>query len=94
MDELFQIESTLGEVAAVIGLQFSIEPEYLGDDQYEYEKFPEPVVEEVKEKVDGEDGENEEPPAEEPAEGEAKAPTFKKEDYKWTVTDRKAKNMP
>lgn len=48
----------------------------------------------MKEKAEGEDGEEPEPAAEEAAEGEAKAPTFKKEDYQWTVSDRKAKNMP
>ena len=62
MDELFQIEATVGEVAAVIGLQFSSEPEFLSDDQIEYEKFPEPVVEEVKEKAEGVEDEGGEPP--------------------------------
>lgn len=94
MDELFQIEAIVGEVAAVIGLQFASEPEFLSDDQIQYEKFPEPVVEEVKEKAEGEEGEEEQPPAEEPGEGEVKAPTWKKEDYKWTVSDRKAMNLP
>lgn len=62
---------------------------------HEYEKFPEPVVEEVKkgEGDEGEDPEEVQPPPEEDG-GEPKAPTFKKEDYKWTVTDKKSKNMP
>jgi hypothetical protein len=74
MDELFQIEATVGEVAAIIGLQFLEEPEFLSDDQIEYEKFPEPVVEEEKPKTGDEDGEEE--PAEAAPEdgGEAKAP--------------------
>ena len=94
MDELFQIEATVGEVAAIIGLQFQEEPEFLSDDQIEYEKFPEPAAEEAKQApADGEE-EAEEPPAEDAGEGEAKAPEFKKEDYQWTVSDRKAKNLP
>jgi len=45
MDEFFAIESILGEVKAIIGLQFNAEAEYIRDDQIEWEKFPEkPVV--------------------------------------------------
>ncbi len=52
-------------------------------------------------KVVGEGEEGEEPPAEEaPAdnggegEGEKKGPAFKVEDWRWTVTDRRPKNLP
>jgi len=60
----------------------------------EYEVFPEPEVVEVKKKGDGEDEEEvqEQPPAEE-EEGEKK-PKFRVEDWKWTITDRKPKNLP
>lgn len=52
------------------------------------------MVEEVKEKAEGEEDEGAEAAPEEVPEGEAKAPVFKKEDYQWTVSDRKAKNLP
>ena len=42
-------------------------------------------------KAKAEDEEEEQPPAEEE---EQKKPAFKPEDYKWTVTDRKPKNLP
>ena len=96
MDELFMIEKKIGEVQAVVGLQFEKEKEYIEDNEVEYEVFPEPDVVEVKKKPAGEEGEEGEPPVEEPPaeEGEKKAPAFKVEDWKWTVTDRKPKNLP
>jgi len=96
MDELFMIEKHIGEVQAVVGLQFEKEKEYIEDNEVEYEVFAEPEVVEVKKKPAGEDGEEGEPPVEEPPaeDGEKKAPAFKVEDWKWTVTDRKPKNLP
>jgi hypothetical protein len=49
--------------------------------------------------TEGGEGEGEEPEAAEepPAEGddgEKKKPAFKVEDWKWTVTDRRPKNLP
>lgn len=92
MDELFQVERHIGEVQAVIGLQFNSEKEYIEEYEIQYEEFPEPEVVEVK-RPEGEEGEEAEqqPPAEEE---EKKAPAFKVEDWKWTVTDRKSKNLP
>lgn len=91
MDELFQVERHIGEVQAVIGLQFNSEKEYIEEYEVQYEEFPEPEVVEVK-RPEGEEGEEaEQPPAEEE---EKKAPAFKVEDWKWTVTDRKPKNLP
>ena len=49
--------------------------------------------EEKKEPVEGEEPPAEDPPAE-GEEGEKKEPEFKVEDYKWTVTDRKPRNLP
>jgi len=92
MDEFFSIEGILGEVKAIIGLQFHEEPEYIRDDQIEWEKFPEQPV--VAEKPKPAEGEEEEPPAEEEGDGEKKAPAFKKEDFQWTVSNRKSKNLP
>jgi len=46
----------------------------------------------------GEDGEDVEPEDNQAAadmdDGEKKKPTFKVEEYKWTVTDRNPKNLP
>ena len=97
MDELFIIESIVGEVAAVISLQNQPEAEFMRDDQIEYEKFPDPPpVEEKKKKEDGEEEEEpaEEPPAEDEDPDKPKVPAFRKEDYKWTVSNRQPKNLP
>ena len=94
MDEIFEIEKTIGEIIAIIGLQFNYDKEYVDESEIVYEQFPEPVVEEKKQQLDenGEPVEQEE--AKEEEEGEEKKPKFKPEDYKWTVTDGKPKNLP
>jgi len=85
MDELFNIEHIIGEVAAVIAMQYHHDPLYIGEDEIEYEKFPEPVQVEEKKKPEGEEGEEEAEPeaaAEEEGDGgEPKAPAFKPEDF-------------
>ena len=85
------IEKQIGEVQAIIGLQFNSEKEYIEEYEIQYEEFPEPEVATVKQKGDGEEEEEEQPPAEEE---EKKEPAFKIEDKRWTVTDRKPKNLP
>ena len=91
MDEFFSIEGTLGEVKAVISLQFNKEPEYIRDEEIEYEKFePKAAVVEKKKPAEGEE---EEEPAAEGDDG-PKAPTFNKEDFQWTISNRKSKNLP
>ena len=60
MDELFMIETIVGEVAAVISLQNQSEAEFMREDQIEYEKFPDPPPVEEKKKKEGEEDENEE----------------------------------
>lgn len=92
MDELFMVEKYIGEVQAVIGLQFNSEKEYIEDYEVKYEEFPEPEPVQQKQKVDGEEEEQEQPPAEE--EEKKDQPAFKIEDKKWTITDRKPKNLP
>jgi hypothetical protein len=37
MDELFMIEKSIGEVQAIIGLQFNTEKEYIEEYEVEYE---------------------------------------------------------
>jgi len=39
MDELFAVEKNIGEVQAVIGLQFNSEKEYIDEEEIEYLKF-------------------------------------------------------
>jgi len=48
MDELFMIEKHIGEVQAVIGLQFNSDKEYIEEHEVQYEEFPEPEVAPVK----------------------------------------------
>jgi hypothetical protein len=79
MDEFFSIEAILGEVKAILGLQFNLEQEYVREDEIEYEEFPdEPVVEEKK-KPEGDEDEEEALVEEE--EGGPKKDVFKKEDF-------------
>ena len=59
MDEFFNIEKYIGEIIAIIGLQFNYEKEYIEDNEVEYEVFPEPEPVVVKKPVDGEEGEEE-----------------------------------
>lgn len=90
MDELFLIEKGVGEVAAVIGLQYQLEPTQFTDDKWE--EFPPEPVPEVKQKVFDEDGnEVEDAP---PEEEEPPKPKWNPAEFKWTVTNRRAKNLP
>ena len=57
MDELFMIEKHIGEVTAIIGLQFNSEKEYIEEYEIEYEQFPEPEQPAAKVKVEGEEEE-------------------------------------
>lgn len=57
MDELFMIEKYLGDVAAVIGLQFNLDKDKEDENDIEYEVFPEPEAKPVKQVAEGEEGE-------------------------------------
>jgi len=93
MDELFQIEKHIGEVSAVISLQ-DFEEAYRFTDE-KWEEFPEPIKEEPKKKpANGEDEDEVEEAAPEEDEEEKKKPKWNPAEYKWTVTDRRAKNLP
>lgn len=100
MDELFMIEKHIGEVQGIVGLQYEAEKEYIDENEVEYEVFEQPEQPSMtQKKAPGEEGGEEEPPAEEaPAEGgdegEKKGPAFRVEDWKWTVSDRRPKNLP
>ena len=90
MDELSLIEKMITEVAGVVSLQFQEEEVRQGDEQYE--EFPEPEVVEEKPKVEGDEDEEDQPePAEE--EEEEKKPVFRPEDFKWTITNGRYKNL-
>ena len=94
MDEFFNIEKSIGEVVAIIGLQFNYENQQIEERDVRYEEFKvqEIVKKEPKYDDDGVLIPEEEVPAEE--EGEKKAPKFKPEEYGWTITDRCPKNLP
>lgn len=91
MDEYNLIEKRIGEVIGIIGLQFNYEPEAVKEDDIEYEKFQKkkPVAASP---VEGEGGEGGEANAEEAQ--EEKKPAWSPEDYEWTKTNNKPKNLP
>eukprot|EP00343_Euplotes_focardii_P005538 CAMPEP_0205808490 /NCGR_PEP_ID=MMETSP0205-20121125/12439_1 /ASSEMBLY_ACC=CAM_ASM_000278 /TAXON_ID=36767 /ORGANISM="Euplotes focardii, Strain TN1" /LENGTH=151 /DNA_ID=CAMNT_0053084211 /DNA_START=183 /DNA_END=638 /DNA_ORIENTATION=+ len=92
MNELIEIEREVGEIVAISSLKFS--QESLEEDDLEYEEFPEPPqVEEVKKEGEGEGDEEQPPPEEEEGEGDDKKEDFKVEEYQWTITNKKPKNL-
>jgi adenylate kinase family enzyme len=94
MDELIEIEREIGEVVAISSLKFTQEKENMDDEELEYEEFPEPPPEEEKKQEgEGEGGDEQPPPEEDEGEGDNKKEDFKVEDYQWTITNRKPKNM-
>jgi hypothetical protein len=96
MDEFFSIEAILGEVKAIIGLQFNEEQEYIRENDLKYIDMTEFMPkEEEKPKVEGD--ENDDEPEEQPAEEEEDGPKkekFEKEKFSWTISDRQSKNLP
>ena len=87
------IEKHVGEIAAVISMQYA--PEATTFDAERWEEFQEVVVEEKKAKVPGEGDEEGDPqPPAEPENDEAKKAKWNPADYKWTITNRQAKNLP
>lgn len=93
MDEVFHIEKYIGEIQGVISLQYAPEPMSFSAERFE--EFEEVVAEEKKtsQPVEGEEGEAQ-PPAAEPEGDEAKKIKWNPSDYKWTITNRQAKNLP
>lgn len=86
MDEFFDIEANIGEVKAIIGLQFNYENETVDEKDVEHEKFDDADKEEAKPVLD-DDG-NPVPPA------EGSKPAFKPSDFEWTISNRQPKNLP
>lgn len=92
MDELFQIESQLGEVKGIIALQFNYEEELANEQAADADGEEEEVYEQMQPVPE----EEPQPEGEGEGEGDAaaeKKPTFKPELYKWTVTNRKPKSL-
>lgn len=56
--------------------------------------FEAPVVEEKPAKAEGEEGEEEAEAAPAEEEGDAAKPKWDPSEYKWTITNRRAKNLP
>lgn len=95
MDELFTISMCIGEIAGFASLVYKEENANPGCE--EFEKFEEPVEEEVKEDVkpvgDDDAGEGEPVVDDKDKEEEEKKDTWDPKAFKWTVTNRKSKNM-
>ena len=87
------IENRIGEVQSIVSLRINhVEDTNYIDDKW-IEFAPKEVVEK-KVKVEGEEGEEaeaEQPPAEE---GENKAPKYDPNEFRWTDTDKRMKNLP
>lgn len=95
MDELFQCEKHIGDVVAIIGLQYNYEKEYIEEQEIEYEVFEPKEEPQKKEKVDGDDDDDDQAQNNDD-DGEEKVKKFdpRDNDAKWTITDRKPKNLP
>ena len=92
MDELIEIEREIGDIVAIASLKFSQDIDTTEENEVEYEEFPEPPPVEEK-KAEGE-GEGDEIPKQPEDEGEGeKKEDFKVEEYQWTITNKKPKNL-
>jgi hypothetical protein len=87
MDEFLDIEKNIGQIKAIIGLQFAYEPEVVEESTLQWERFPEVAVVAPPKPVEGEE-------AAEVDDGAKKAPAFQPELYQWTITNKKSKNLP
>lgn len=92
IDELHQIEVSLGPVKQVISVQDSQEDYYIQDPYEEKPVIEEPVVE-TKVPKEGEEGEVEEQPPKEEEEGEDAKPKFNPLDYNWTISNANPKSL-
>lgn len=89
MDEFFSIEKHIGDIKAVLSLQFQEEVTVIDNKGVAKIKFSEEdkAAQKPQAPADGE-----EPPAEDG--GEAKAPSWNPSDYDWTITNKQPKNLP
>jgi len=91
MDELFLVEKDIGEIAAVISLQYHEDQAQFTEDKWE--EFSEPEVQEEKpeKNEDDDDEEEDEPPVDD--DEEEKKPVENVKDFKWTITNGRPKNL-
>ena len=96
MDELLEIERSIGEVIGVASLQYGgEEPSTINKEDIEWEVFPEIIVVEKPKQYDEEGNEIiEEPPAPLDDEEANKPPPFNPREFDWTITNRKPRNLP
>ena len=85
MDEFQAIERELGPVAAIVGLQFDEDAASRLDEDKEVQ-WEQPAEEAPKEEAPKEDGEEVDPNA-------PKKEVYKVSDYKWSVSNRKPRNL-
>lgn len=88
MDEFFAIEKHVGQVKAIVGLQFASESA-AASEGVEYYEFTEAEKEAHKPKPPAEGEEQPEGDG-----GEAKPTTFNPTEYQWTVSNKQPKNLP
>lgn len=95
MDEILEIERSIGEVIGVASLQYGgEEPSTINKEDIEWEVFPEIVVVEKQKQFDDDGNEIiEEPPAPQDDE-ENKVPPFNPREFDWTITNKKPRNLP
>ena len=95
MDELFEIERSIGEVFGVASLQYGgEEPSTINKEDIEWEVFSEIIVTEKPKQYDEEGNEIiDEPPV--PLDNkEANKPSpFNPREFDWTLTNRKPRNL-
>ena len=90
MDELWQIERHIGEIKAIIGLQFAYEPETIDSKDVEFVKSEE--VDAAQKRIEAaKPAETNEEGGAEPTANAVSPPVKEKE---WTETDKKPKNLP
>ena len=91
MDEFFLIEKALGDIKAVLSLQYTEEPTTIDTATLPKLEFTETEKEAMKPKAPVE-GDGDEPPAEDG--GEPKQAAWCAADYEWTITNGQPRNLP
>lgn len=95
MDEFFSIEKNIGEVSAVISLSDKEDKTTFEVGNDDIQEPIEEVKEEAKKADVDEDGNPiDDPPADDNNPDEEKKPAWKPTDYRWTLTNGKARNLP
>lgn len=95
MDEFFAIEKGIGEVFAVVSLQFKSEPtQFIADREEEFPKDAEEAKDDKPAAGDGEEDGDGDNAAAEAEDGEPKKVAFDPSQYKWTITNGQPKNLP